>query len=187
MTGKEQSWQNRSAVQALPAPEEGTQSRGGHTGRAGLGGHFRGSLLWIIAGVCQRHRREVGRGRRASGQAAQHQKQEPGEQPAARCQTTCYQPGRILRWLCFSMIHDATGRATLPAASATGGPGSQKAEVEVFTSRNSHSRHFSPLSRARRKSRFLWSSFMNSSFCRKSAIRSSSRYCFHRRSCSREP
>lgn len=28
---------------------------------------------------------------------------------------------------------------------------------------------------------------MNSSFCRKSAIRSSSRYCFHRRSCSREP
>lgn len=36
-----------------------------------------------------------------------------------------------------------------------------------------------PLSRARRKSRFLCSSFMNSSFCRKSAIRSSSRYCFH--------
>lgn len=28
---------------------------------------------------------------------------------------------------------------------------------------------------------------MNSSFCRKRAIRSSSRYCFQRRSCSREP
>lgn len=45
----------------------------------------------------------------------------------------------------------------------------------------------SPLSRASRKSRFLCSSFMNSSFCRKSAIRSSSRYCFHLLSCSSEP
>lgn len=41
-----------------------------------------------------------------------------------------------------------------------------------------------PLSSAMRKSRLRCSSFMNSSFCRKRAMRSSSWYCFSFRSCS---
>lgn len=44
-----------------------------------------------------------------------------------------------------------------------------------------------PLSRAMRNSRFRCSSLMNSSFCRKSAMRSSSRYCFSFLSCSVAP
>lgn len=111
---------------------------GGHTepGRAHWPGWARRAfprlLAMDFAGLCQRHRREVGRGRRASGQAAQHQEQEPREQPAARCQTTCHQPGRILRWLCFGMSHDATGRATLPAASVTGGATQPKSRGRGF-------------------------------------------------------
>lgn len=88
--------------------------------------------------------------------------QECRESPAVQAaQTTSPQ--------CFGINSDPMGRAMLPAA----------AEISEGA--------FSPLSRARRKSRFLWSSFMNSSFCRKRAILSSSRYCFQRRSCSREP
>lgn len=44
-----------------------------------------------------------------------------------------------------------------------------------------------PRSSAIRNSRLRCNSFMNSSFCRKSAMRSSSRYCFSLRSCSEAP
>lgn len=44
-----------------------------------------------------------------------------------------------------------------------------------------------PLSKAMRNSRLRCSSFMNSSFCRKRAMRSSSRYCFSFLSCSVAP
>lgn len=44
-----------------------------------------------------------------------------------------------------------------------------------------------PLSKAMRNSRLRCNSLMNSSFCRNSAIRSSSRYCFNFLSCSAPP
>lgn len=47
--------------------------------------------------------------------------------------------------------------------------------------------HFLPLSKAMRNSRLRCNSLMNSSFCRKRAMRSSSRYCFSFLSCSVAP
>lgn len=47
--------------------------------------------------------------------------------------------------------------------------------------------HMIPLSKAMRNSRFRCSSFINSSFWRKRAMRSSSRYCFSFLSCSVPP
>ena len=116
MTAKEQSRQNCSPVQALPAPGEGTwgghtagegthlgraHSRGGHTGRAGLRGHFRGSLLAILLG-CATDTTEAGRERRPSWQ-------EPGEQPTARCQLAASRTGSAFVLLAQGPLQPAVG------------------------------------------------------------------------------
>lgn len=85
VTGKKQSWQNHSPVRALPAPGEGTQPGWVH-GPGWAQSTFLRLFAMDFAGLCQRHRREAVRGRRASWQAAEHQEQELGEQPTAQCQ-----------------------------------------------------------------------------------------------------